>query len=264
MRSLAVSLLLVASTAGAQLPRAYSYEFRLDPGSKKGNDVIHGTVRVSGGRARIDTDERDKDRDYLLVGDGGRTVYVVHDDKRTYEEHDADDFAHIVGTAMRAVGPVLKVSVSDARIDTARLGSGGTVAGRQTQHMRLNQRWRTSMRVMGFVKEDLRGSANGEYWADPSLVLMRNPLFDIVSTSLFALAASDEEFLAKSDASRSRLFRGSPLKADITYSVAVPDGDDGDSHLRYEVTKFTPGAVDEHALDIPKGYRRTSEKTFKM
>ncbi|MHB1313124.1 MAG: hypothetical protein ACYC3L_13995 [Gemmatimonadaceae bacterium] len=263
MRPLALALVVVASTAGAQLPRAYSYEFRLDPGGKKEKDVIRGTVRVAGARARVDTDERDKDHDYLLVGDGGRTVYVVHDDQRTYEEHDADDFARIVGTAMRAAGPVFKLTVSDARIDTARLGSGGTVAGRPTQHVRLNQRWRTSMRVMGFVKEDLRGSATGEYWADPSLALMRNPLFDIVSTSLFALAASDEEFLARADASRARLFRGSPLKADITFSMGGSDGDD-ESRLRYEVTKLTPGAVDERALEIPKGYRRTSEKTFRM
>ena len=263
MRPLALSLLFVASTAGAQLPRAYTYEFRLDPGGKKAKDVIHGTVRVAGGRARVDTDEHDKDHDYLLVGDGGRTVYVVHNDKRTYEQHDADDFAHIVGTAMRAAGPVLKLTVSDARVDTVRLGAGGLVAGRQTQHVRLSQHWRTSMRVMGFVKEDLRGSAVGEYWADPSLALMRNPLFDIVSTSLFALAASDEEFLAKSDASRARLFRGSPLKADITFSMGGSDGNDN-SRLRYEVTKLTPGAVDEGALEIPKGYRLTSEKTFRM
>jgi len=263
MRALALPLLLVASTAGTQLPRAYSYDFRLDPGGKKEKDVIHGTVRVAGGRARVDTDQRDQDHDYLLVGDGGRTVYVVHDDQRTYEQHDADEFARIIGTAMRAAGPVFNVSVSDARIDTVRLGAGGTVAGRQTQHVRLRQQWRTSMRVMGFVKEDLRGSATGDYWADPSLVLMRNPLFDIVSTSLFALAASDEEFLASSDASRARLFRGAPLKADITFSMGGSDGDDT-SHLRYEVTKLTPGAVDERALEIPKGYRRTSEKTFRM
>jgi hypothetical protein len=263
MRPLALSLLFVASTAGAQLPRAYTYEFRLDPGGKKDKDVIHGTVRVAGGRARVETDERSKDHDYLLVGDGGRTVYVVHDDKRTYEEHDADEFAHIVGTAMRAAGPVLKLTVSDARIDTTRLGAGGLVAGRQTQRVRMSQRWRTSMRVMGFVKEDLRGSADGDYWADPSIVLMRNPLFDILSTSLFALAASDEEFLARSETSRARLFRGSPLKADISYSIGGSDNDD-DARLRYEVTKLTPGAVDEGALEIPKGYRRTSEKTFRM
>ena len=41
------------------------------------------------------------------------------------------------------------------------------------------------------------------------------------------------------------------------------DGNDS-SRLRYEVTKLTPGAVDEGALEIPKGYRLTSEKTFRM
>ena len=265
MRAIAaVSLLFAVSAVGAQAPRAYSYEFRLDPGGKKEKDVIYGTVRVAGGRARVDTDEHDRDGSYLLLADGGRTVIVVHDDKRTYEQHDADDFARIVGTALRAVGPVVKFSVKDVRLDTARLGAGVKVAGRQTQRVQMRQHWRTSIRVMGFTKDDMTGSAVSEYWADPSLPLMRNPLFDIISTSLLALAASDEDFLEQGDAARATLFRGSPLRADIRMTVGGDDGDD-DTHLRYEVTRFTPGAVNDADLEVPKGYRRTSEKsTFRM
>lgn len=260
----AVTLFLAVSTAGAQAPRAYSYEFRLDPGGKKDSEVIHGTVRVSGSRARVDTDERDGDDDYLLVADGGRTVYVVHADRKTYEQHDADEFARVVGTALRAVGPVLKFSVRDVRLDTARLGAGVTIAGRRTERVQVRQHWRTSIRVMGFTKDDMTGSAVSEYWADPSLPLMRNPLLDIISTSLLALAASDEDFLEQGDAARAKLFRGSPLKADIRMRVGGDDGDD-DTHLRYEVTRFTPGAVNAAELEVPKGYRRTSEKsTFRM
>jgi hypothetical protein len=263
MRLVATLLLCASTITGAQVPRAYTYEFRLDPGDKKSDEVIHGTVRVAGGRARIDTDERNKD-EYLLVANGGRTVFVVHTDKQTFEEHDADDFARIVGTAMRSVGPVLKMSVGDVRLDSARLGSGGTVAGRPTQRVQLRRQWTTTMRVMGFVKTDMRGSAVAEYWADPTLPLMRNPLLDIVSTSLLALAAADERFLEAGDAARAKLFSGSPLRADIRFTMADDDGKDDLTRMRYEVTKFTPGAVDERALEVPKGYRRSVEGTFKM
>lgn len=265
MRTLAaVSLLFAVSAADGQAPQAYSYDFRLDPGGKKEKDIIQGTVRVSAGRARVDTDERDKDGDYLLLADGGRTLYVVHPNKQTYEKHETDDFAHIVGTAMRAAGPVLKFSVKDVRLDTARLGPGVTIAGRQTERVQMRQHWRTSIRVMGFTKDDMMGSAVGEYWADPSLALMRNPLLDIVSTSLLALAASDEDFIEQGDEARAALFRGSPLKADIRMTVGGDDGDDV-TRLRYEVTRVTPGAVNDADLEVPKGYRRTSEKsTFRM
>jgi hypothetical protein len=265
MRPLAViPLLLAVSAAGAQsAPRAYSYDFRLDPGGKKEKEVIHGTMRVSGSRARVDTDERDKGGDYLLVADGGRTVYVVHADKKTYEQHDADDFARIVGTALRAVGPVVKFSVRDVRLDTARLGSGVTVAGRRTERVQMRQHWRTSIRVMGFTKDDMSGSAVSEYWADPSLPLMRNPLLDIISTSLLAMAASDEEFLERGDAARAKLFRGSPLRADIRMTMDGGDGDDN-TRLLYEVTRLSVGAVNEADLEVPKGYKRTSEQTFRM
>lgn len=262
---LATALLLLASTATAQAPRAYSYEFRLDPGGKKGDDVIHGTVRVAGTRARMDTDEQkpESDRSYFLLADGGRTVYVVHPERRTYEEHDADEFAHVVGMAMRSVGPVLKISVRDVRLDTARLGAGEPVAGRATQRVQLRQRWTTSMRVLGFVREDMGGSCVAEYWADPSLPLMRNPLFDIVSTALLALAAADADFVGNADAARAKLFRGSPLRADIRMTMSGDRGEDV-TRLRYEVTKFTAGGVDDAELQLPKGYRRSAEKTFRM
>jgi len=131
-----------------------------------------------------------------------------------------------VGTALRAVGPVLKFSVPDVRLDTARLGPGVSVAGRRTERMQMRQHWRTSIRVMGFTKDDMTGSAVSEYGADPSMPLTRNPLFDIVSTSLLALAASDEDFLEQGDAAA--------------------------------------GPVNDADLEAPKGYRRTSEKTFRM
>jgi hypothetical protein len=263
MRSFAaVALVFALAAADAQTPRAYSYDFQLDPGGKKDKELIHGTVRVSGSRARVDTDERDNGDDYLLVADGGRTVYVVHTDKRTYEQHDADDFARVVGTALRAVGPVVKFTVRDVRLDTARLGAGVTVAGRRTERVQVRQHWRTSIRVMGFTKDDMTGSAVSEYWTDPSLPLMRNPLLDIISTSLLALAASDEDFLEQGDAAKAKLFRGSPLRADIRMTMGGDESDD--TRLRYEVTKFTPGAVNEADLDVPKGFRRTSEHSFRM
>jgi len=264
MRPLAaITLLLAVSAAGAQAPRAYSYDFRLDPGGKKDQEVIHGTVRVSGSRARVDTDERDKGGDYLLVADGGRTVYVVHADKKTYEQHDADDFARVVGTALRAVGPVVKFSVRDVRLDTARLGAGAAVAGHRTERVQVRQHWRTSIRVMGFTKDDMTGSAVSEYWTDPTMPLMRNPLLDIISTSLLALAASDADFLAQGDAARAKLFRGSPLRADIRMTMGGDDGD-GDTRLLYEVTSIRLGAVNEADLEVPKGFRRTSEHSFRM
>jgi len=267
MRPARVALVfaVLASAAGAQAPSAYTYEFRLDPGNKKGEETIHGTVRVSGERARIDTDDRkgDGDRSYFLLAEGGRTVYVVHADKQEYEVHDADEFARVVGIAMRAVGPVVKFSVSDVRLDSARLGAGTPVAGRRTERVQLRQHWTTSIRVMGFVKDGVTGSSVGEYWADPSFPLMRNPLLDIVGTSLMALAASDEAFVQRADDMRARLFRGSPLKADVRITAGMDEGDD-ETRLRYEVTAIRVGPVDRTALDIPRGYRKTNTRTFKM
>lgn len=256
----------LASAAGAQAPSDYTYEFRLDPGNKNGEDVIEGTVRVRGDRARVDTRGRghDSDGSYFLVRDGGRVLYVVRPDRGEYEVHDADAFARIVGTAMRAAGPIVRFSVHDVRLDTVRLGASVPVAGRRTQRVQLRQRWTTSIRVMGFIKEGVSGSAVSEYWADPTFPLMRNPLLDVVGTSLFALAASDEEFLQEADALKAALFRGAPLKADVRISAADEDGDNDETRLRYEVTSLRIGPVDAVALEVPKGFRKSNKLTFRM
>lgn len=265
----AIAVLLaavVANAAHAQAPTAYTYEFRLDPGNKKGADVIEGTVRVHGDRARVDTRDggRDSDDSYFLVRDGGRVVYVVHPERGEYEVHDAEAFARVVGTAMRAVGPIVQFSVHDVRLDTARLGAGAPVAGRRTQRVQLRQRWTTSIRVMGFEKEGVAGFAVGEYWADSTFPLMRNPLVDIVGTSLFALAASDADFIQQADALKASLFRGAPLMADVRMTAADGDGKNDETRLRYEVTSLRVGPVDAAALEVPHGYRKSNKLTFKM
>lgn len=258
MRLPTLALFALTTVAGAQTPRAYSYDFTLDTHGKDSDKPVHGTVRVAGNRARVDTDEHKKDGEYLLLSEGGRRVFVVHPKDQSFQEYDADEFARIVGTALRAVGPVVKFDVRDATIDTARLGSGGTVAGRSTNRVRVDQHWKTTIKVFGFGKE-MRGSAASEYWSDPSLPLMRNPILDLTSVATLALGASDEDFLARSDAARERLFRGAPLRAELHTRIAGDEGPD-DTRLRYEVTRYTPGPVDESALQLPKGYRRSSSR----
>jgi hypothetical protein len=88
---------------------------------------------------------------------------------------------------------------------------------------------------------------------------MRNPLLDIISTSLMALAASDKDFIDRSDAARAALFRGSPLRADVRMTTSGQEGDDV-THLRYEVISITPGVVDEGLFALPKDYRRTNSR----
>jgi len=252
-RALALVLVvLAAAPARAQSSKAYSYDFQLDEGSRT-HDVTRGTVRVSGDRARVDVESNEADREYFILTDGGKTLYVVHPDRRTIDRHDGDAFASIVGTGLRAASPVVQFTMKDFTIDTTHYGEGGTVAGRHTMRSGLSEHWRLDMRAMGIVHEEMGGSAEATYWTDPTLTLMRNPLYDIVSSAMYAMAASDRKFSSASLAARRSLLHGALLKADISY--AMKDGDHDREHLRYEVTRITPGAVDEKLFTLPKDFR---------
>ncbi|MBI1810307.1 MAG: hypothetical protein HYR75_10450 [Gemmatimonadetes bacterium] len=244
-----VFVAFAAPAARAQLPQAYTYDFRLEEG--RGGEVTTGTVRVSGDRARVDVDSRKDDPEYFLLADGGRTLYVVHPERRTAERHDGDAFASIVGTGLRAASPVVQFTMREFSIDTLRLGDGGLVAGRRTQRSGVQEQWRLTMRAMGIVEEEMRGRASSTFWTDPTLPLMRNPVYDIVHSAMYAMASSDKRFSDASQATNRALARGGLLKADVTYE----SGDGDRERLRYEVTRITPGAVDAASLLLPKDYR---------
>src|ERR1017187_8116069 len=98
-----------AAALDAQQPSSYSYDFRVS-GEHDANEMS-GTVRVSGGRARVDGEDRDGDGQYLLVSGDGQVVTVVKPRERTYTIFTADDFAHIASLGLRAAGSGLTMKL---------------------------------------------------------------------------------------------------------------------------------------------------------
>ena len=111
-----------AAALDAQQPSSYSYDFRVS--GEHDSDEMAGTVRVSGGRARVDVEDRDGDGQYLLVSGDGQVVTVVKPRERTYTIFTADDFAHIASLGLRAAGSVVTMKLHDANFETARTRRG--------------------------------------------------------------------------------------------------------------------------------------------
>jgi hypothetical protein len=260
-RAAAVALFAAAAPVRADA-QDYSYAFRVTPSD---GDAFSGTVRVAGGRARVDAETRDGDkhaRDYLLLDDGGRSVTVVNPRERSYSVTTGRDFEQIIGTAMRAVDVAMTNKLTDVRVETERLGAGDTIAGYPTQRYRLTQEFTTNIAVLGFGTQPEYHVVITDFWAAPGLKLMRNPLVEMLATAETALAQSDRSFVARSAAARNRLFEGMPLRLIVAGRSLDPDGaknDKGDgSRLMIEVTRVVRGPVDRAALDLPRGYEKRS------
>jgi hypothetical protein len=117
-------------------------------------DGITGTVRVSGGRARIDVEDHNGDGQYLLVSGDGQVVTVVKPRERTYTTFNSDDFAHIASLGIRAAGKAVTMKLRDSNFETERLGAGEKIAGRATQHVRVTEHWTMDVGAMGFTTSD--------------------------------------------------------------------------------------------------------------
>ena len=251
-RSLRLAIALPSfgvAALGAQQPSSYSYDFRVR--GDHDMDGMSGTVRVSGGRARIDVEDRDGDGQYLLVSGDGQVVTIVKPAERTYTVFNSDDFARVASMGLRAAGAVLTMKLHDSDFETERLGGGGTIAGRATQHARVTEHWTMEVGAMGFTTP-VRQTVEMEYFFDPTLTLARNPLMEIVASAMTVLPSTDPGFAARADSVRRSLVRGTPLRTVIT------EREDGgrESRTVLEVTRIGSARVGDGELRVPAGYAR--------
>lgn len=241
--------ILCAAVLGAQTPASYSYGFRA-----KGDhdmDGIMGTVRVSGGRARIDVEDHNGDGQYLLVSGDGEVVTVVKPRDHTYTVFNADAFAHIASLGIRAAGRAVTMKLRDSDFATERLASGEKIAGRTTQHVRVTEHWTMDVGAMGFTTP-VRQTVELEYYFDPTLKLARNPLLEVVASAMTVLPSTDLDFAARADSVRRSIVRGTPLRTIITERE-----DNGrESRTVLEVTTIGSERVAEAELNVPSGYTR--------
>jgi hypothetical protein len=243
------ALVLSAAVLSAQTPSSYSYEFRA-----KGDhdmDGIIGSVRVNGGRARIDVVDHNGEGQYLLVSGDGDVVTVVKPSDHTYTVFNADEFAHIASLGLRGAGSVVTLKLHDSNFRTERLASGGKVAGRITQHVRVTEDWSMDIGAMGFTTP-VRQTVEMEYYFDPTMKLPRNPLMEVFASAMTVLPSTNRDFAQKADSVRQSVVRGTPLKTVITER----EENGRESRTVLEVTKFGNERVAEAELKVPAGYTR--------
>ena len=258
-------LVLVAAFAAAAAPlpaqqlRAVRYDFSMEGGSTRSDGPSRGTVTVAGDVSRIDLRGEDGEggaRDYMLLRDGW--LYTVHPDRREFSRTRAEEFAGIVGTAMRAVVPVMEVELSDVEIVASDLGAGGMIAGHQTRHLRVVQRFTAGVSVLGMGAgrdAEQRHEVVTDYWVARDLTLPRNPFVDLVAGAATALAQQDEDFARRSVAVRDSLFTGMPLRLAVRARSHGHGTDDG---LEVEITRLERSVtVPAHLLEVPQTYRQT-------
>ena len=246
---------LVASAAavvslGAQAPAGIRYDFTT---SSHAGESSPGTAYVLGDTSRIEMPQSDGE---FIVAQPAH-LYSVHPDKREYSDSPPEALADVIGKTLRATRLIVRFELSDVEVVAQDLGDGGVVAGQATRHYRLVQRFSVTVHPLILGSTDAPPEKNEvvtDFWIGKNIRLPRNPLVDLLTSAPSAIAQQDEAFVRRTATVRDSLFKGMPLKVQVT---TRKNGEHAEIAERFEITSITRAPVSHALFEIPAGYRRT-------
>jgi hypothetical protein len=86
---------------------------------------------------------------YILTKDGGKTLYLVDPEEKTYAEWSLQGMLGTVGAIMNGMGPLLKIQFSEPKVEKLAEDDGGTVAGLPTRHYKYRTSYTMTVKVLG-------------------------------------------------------------------------------------------------------------------
>lgn len=261
MRKLTVSVIGAALFLAAAVPGSAGIHYKSvtktqDARSNSSDIVAEGWV--AGDNAKVAFVESKgnpiaQQGTYLLTKDGGKTLYLVNPEEKTYAEWSLQGMLGAVGAVMNGMGPLLKIQFTDLKVDKISEEDGGTVLGLATKRFKYRTSYTMSVKVLGMGNVTDVVSEQ-DVWATTKLsdaglgVWLRSEPPRTGNTEFDKLIAAE-----------GGKFQGFPLKM-VTVSTSTPKkgGKPTTTRTSMEVTELDTSAnVPASAFEIPAGYEET-------
>jgi hypothetical protein len=220
-----------------------------------------GKVQVAGDKARIDFAEvkgpspvMGKDG-YMLLHDGGRTMYMVDTKEKQYMKLDTKALGSAFSSLTSMSGGLMKIEVKDASLSVKKLGAGETVLGHATEQWEMTQKYTMSIRTFGFGSTTT-DETTSTLWFAPSLKPdeLMNPFLDM-ARNLGAMFEGNPEWQQVVAGPSRELPQAAALKMQSRSKSTSDKGQTSYSISSMEVTEWTKGDVPASALELPKDYK---------
>ena len=190
---------------------------------------------------------------YLVSKDGGKTLYLVNPEEKTYAVWDLRGMLGAAGAVMNGVGSLLKVQFSEPKVEKLAEDDGGTLLGMPTRHYKYRTSYTMTMKVLGMgnVSDVV---TEQEFWTTTKLgdaglgVWLRSEPPRTGNAELDKLLTAERYKM-----------QGFPLKTvTVTSSTDKKRGRMNTSRSTMEVTQLDASAsVPATAFEIPAGYKET-------
>jgi hypothetical protein len=251
-RPAACALLVVALAAPARAGVHYQAVTRTTDAQSRPHEMqVEGWV--AGDRARVEFHASDnpfaRSGTYFITKDGGRTLYLVDPEDKTYVQWSIEGMLGMLGGIMNGgLGPLLKIEFSDPKVEKLLDEDGGTVVGRPTRHYRYRTSYALKVKVLGFGRVTDVVSEQ-DLWVTDRLqdqglgVWLRSEPPATGNANFDKLAAAGREKL-----------HGFPLKT-VTVNTSTQKDKQTVTRSTMEVTDLSAATVPDERFELPAGYQ---------
>lgn len=265
--AVALPFLLAAKPLTAPMAGGTTYEFIVRSESSANNKemvMMRGRGTFAGTDGRIDILEAGPQGNtqtfggkgsYFLVRDGGKEMILVDPTNKQYMKWDIQSMMAGMSKMVNAVGGLVKMEMSDVKIEAKDMGPGETIQGYSTVHYQITQNYSMSMRMFGRTSKTKNESTIDYYFA-PALKSLANPF--VSNNQAWAQSMdmfNNPDYKNQMAAAMSKIKYGVPLKS-VIKTVATDDkGKQQVSIVTSEMVNFKNTDVPSSTFAIPSGYK---------
>jgi hypothetical protein len=250
-RFMAGALLALATAGPAVAGIHYQAITRVVDGQQRATET-QVEAWAEGEKARVDfrvsANPIAKSGTYIITKDGGRTLYLVNPEDKTWARWSVEGMLGLIGGIMNGgLGPLLKIEFSDPKVEKLLEEDAGMVAGIPTRHLRYRTSYTMKVKVLGLgrassvvVEDDLWVA---DRLRDAGLgVWLRSEPPRTGNAELDKLIAAGYEKR-----------QGFPLKSSSVSTVTQKEKQTV-SRRTMEVTEVKSVAVPDSRFDLPAGF----------
>jgi hypothetical protein len=272
--AISVPLIFAAATP---LTSGMTYEFVMKTQSTRtGNQetvTMRGRGTYAGDQAKIEIVDASAAGEsgmfggkgsYFIMKGGGKEMYLVDPTQKQYMAWDIANMFAGMSKMINAVGGVVKMQMSDVKIDAQDLGAGETVQGYPTRHVRMVQNYTMTASVFGRTTKTSNATTTDYYFA-PALKIA-NP-FVSNSQQMSMMSQMDvfnnPDYKTQMMAAQAKIPKnGVPLKMVTTAVATDSKGKQETTTTTMEMLNMKSSNIPESAFAIPSDYKLVQMPTM--
>ncbi len=195
---------------------------------------------------------------YFIVRNGGQEMLLVNPKEKSYMQWDMAKMFAGMGQAMNAVGGMVKMEMSDIKVDAQDVGAGPTIQGYATRHVRMVQNYTMSTSILG-RKSRNRSESTTDFYFAPTLRIANPFISNSQAMSMMSQldVFNNPDYTRQMNAANAKLPKtGVPLRTVTTVVSTDEKGKSETSTSIMEMINFKASNIPASEFAIPSGYTR--------